>query len=176
MFSMMPQRWRKRMHAYIVELASNKRATFNGMPKGARKEKLESNSQMKWSKPHRRLMSWPCIQKKILFYGNPLCGSNEKVKGGEFIFIPPMCGHGGERWIANTPVDRYAPGTRTVFQYHGYYWHGCLHSHPNARDKIIGRNRSSGGSIITRTREHCFQPTVKRTAALRTVGFTLIER
>ena len=36
-----------------------------------------------------------------------------------------LCGHGGERIILRAPVDGYHPPTRTVFQYHGCYWHGC---------------------------------------------------
>ena len=29
------------------------------------------------------------------------------------------CGHGGERYVFNVPVDGYHPATNTVFQYHG---------------------------------------------------------
>src|SRR6218665_1028279 len=36
-----------------------------------------------------------------------------------------LCGHGGERWIAEAPVDGYEPTTKTVFQYHGCHFHGC---------------------------------------------------
>jgi len=36
-----------------------------------------------------------------------------------------LCGHGGERWIAEAPVDGNEPSTKTVFQYHGCHFHGC---------------------------------------------------
>ena len=44
------------------------------------------------------------------------------------------CGHGGERYINNIPVDGYNHETKTVFQFHGCIWHGCSkHSiQPNA--------------------------------------------
>ena len=41
-----------------------------------------------------------------------------------------MSGHGGERWIERAPVDGYNPETKTVFQYHGCYWHGCKKCFP----------------------------------------------
>ena len=36
------------------------------------------------------------------------------------------CGHGGERVIKGHPVDGYQPETKTVFQFHGCHWHGCI--------------------------------------------------
>ena len=36
-----------------------------------------------------------------------------------------LCGHGGEWYINNAPVDGYEPKSQTVFQYHGCSWHGC---------------------------------------------------
>ena len=76
------------------------------------------------------------------------------------------CGHGGERWILNKPVDGFHPQTKTVFQYHGCYWHGCLRSYPD-RNKIIDLN--------DKTREDNYQATVKRTAELRAAGYRVIE-
>ena len=34
------------------------------------------------------------------------------------------CGHGGERKILGARVDGYHPETKTIFQYHGCFWHG----------------------------------------------------
>ena len=51
-----------------------------------------------------------------------------------------MSGHGGERWIERAPVDGYNPETKTVFQYHGCFWHGCRECFPYDRDRIIDRN------------------------------------
>jgi hypothetical protein len=36
-----------------------------------------------------------------------------------------FCGHGGECWITDAPVDGYEPTSKTVFQYHGCHFHGC---------------------------------------------------
>ena len=74
---------------------------------------------------------------------------------------------GGERWVERKPVDGYSHETRTVFQYHGCYWHGCRKCYPNDRDKIIDNN--------DQTREDRFKATVKRTKALRDVGYRVIE-
>ena len=41
------------------------------------------------------------------------------------------CGHGGERIVAGAPVDGYHPKTKTVFQFHGCHWHGCIQCFPN---------------------------------------------
>ena len=35
------------------------------------------------------------------------------------------CGHGGERYINNIPVDGYNHETKTVLQFHKCCWHGC---------------------------------------------------
>jgi len=70
------------------------------------------------------------------------------------------CGHG-------VPVDGYDPKTRTVFQYHGCYWHGCRKCYPNDRDKIIAHNDQTG--------EDRYKATVQRTRVLRAAGYRVIE-
>ena len=45
------------------------------------------------------------------------------------------CGHGGERIVAGGKVDGYHPATKTVFQYHGCHWHGCIQCFPNPEQK-----------------------------------------
>ena len=74
-----------------------------------------------------------------------------------------MCGHRGERWIKGAPVDRYCPETRTVFQYHGCYWHGCPKCYPDDRDKIIAHN--------DQTEEDKYQATKE----IRMVGYRVVE-
>ena len=56
------------------------------------------------------------------------------------------CGHGGERYIFNFPVDGYHPETNTVFQYYGCYWHGCkqCHKKPAERTEVIRRTDKQG--------------------------------
>jgi len=77
------------------------------------------------------------------------------------------CGHGGERWILNAPVDGYNHETKTVFQYHGCHWHGCRKCFPYDRNRIIARNNQ--------TREERFKVTVECTKALRAAGYQVIE-
>ena len=73
----------------------------------------------------------------------------------------------GERWVECAPVDGYNHETKTVFQYHGCYWHGCRKCFPDDRDKIIARNEQ--------TREDRFKATVKRTREFRAAGYRVIE-
>lgn len=74
------------------------------------------------------------------------------------------CGHGGERWIEGSPVDGYEPKIKTVFQYHGCYWHGCpahckrgnapdLYTKTKKRDKQI---RDAGFNLVVTW--ECEQP------------------
>ena len=64
-------------------------------------------------------------------------------------------------------MDGYNHATKTVFQYHGYHWHGCRKCFPKDRDKIIDRG--------DQTREDRFKATMKRTAFLRKAGYRVIE-
>ena len=48
----------------------------------------------------------------------------------------------GEWWIAGAPVNGYGPTSTTVYQYHGYHWHGCRQCFPNARDAIISHTQT----------------------------------
>ena len=77
-----------------------------------------------------------------------------------------MSGHGGERWLERAPVDGYNPETRTVFQFHGCYWHGCPKCHQD-RDTIIHRG--------DKTREDLFEATKWRTDCLRKAGYRVVE-
>ena len=78
-----------------------------------------------------------------------------------------MCGHGGERWIKQAPVDGYDPETRTIYQYHGCPWHGCRSCFPKERERIIGKGE--------KTLEERFEATKERTAELRKEGYRVIE-
>ena len=78
-----------------------------------------------------------------------------------------MSGHGGERWIERAPVDGYNPETKTVFQYHGCFWHGCRKCFPYDRDRIIDRN--------DKTCEDLFKATKRRTGYLRKAGYRVVE-
>ena len=84
------------------------------------------------------------------------------------------CGHGGERYILDWPVDGYHPETKTVFQFDGCFWHGCEKCYPKAevRTQIIRRDRNGNPT----TMEAAYQRTVQRTKFMREAGYTVVKR
>lgn len=78
-----------------------------------------------------------------------------------------LCGHGGERWILGKPVDGFHPETKTVFQFHGCYWHGCLKCFPEERDKIVNKKGE--------TLDDKLKQTTQRTEELKKAGYNVIE-
>ena len=84
-----------------------------------------------------------------------------------------LCGHGGERYIFNVPVDGYHPETNTVFQYHGCLWHGCkqCYKKPAERKEVIRMDR---GKAITR--KVAYGLTLQRSQHLRDAGYTVVEK
>ena len=79
----------------------------------------------------------------------------------------PLCGHGGERWIAGAPVDGYDTKTQTVYHYQGSYWHGCVHCFLDTRQKIVNNGK---------TRDEAFFATAERTRPLREAGYRVIKK
>ena len=77
-----------------------------------------------------------------------------------------MCGHGGERWRLGAPVDGYDPKSKTIFQYHGCWWHGFRRCFPD-RDKRIAHGN---------TGEELYMATLERTRALINAGYSVIEK
>ena len=84
------------------------------------------------------------------------------------------CGHDGERYIFDVPVDGYHPETHTVFQYHGCHWHGCRQCYPDAaqRNEVVRRDKQ--GRPITR--KIAYGLTLMRTKHLRESGYTVVEK
>ena len=84
------------------------------------------------------------------------------------------CGHGGERTINGQKVDGYHPESKTVFQYHGCFWHGCRECfpRPEQRNEVISTDRK--GNAITR--EEAFQRTLNRSYSIRFCGYNLVEK
>ena len=84
------------------------------------------------------------------------------------------CGHGGERTVAGDKVDGYHPESKTVFQYHGCFWHGCLECspRPEQRNEVLWIDRK-GNEI---TREAAYKRTLKRSEVIRFLGYNLVER
>ena len=71
-------------------------------------------------------------------------------------------------------VDGYHPETKTVFQYHGCFWHSCLECfpRPEQRNEVICIDRK-GNEI---TREAAYQRTLRRSKVIRYCGYNLVER
>ena len=84
------------------------------------------------------------------------------------------CGHGGERFIKGAPVDGYHPETKTVFQFHGCHWHGCIQCFPNReqRNEVIRIDKNG----IETTRKIAYIKTLARSEEIRNLGYNLVER
>ena len=118
---------------FIARLALLKLATFNGILKVVPKVRQLSFVRGKGSKSQSHLSKvsqHSASQESIRWL-------EQEAKQRKIHIHPAMCGHGGERWVERAPVDGYNHETRTVFQYHGCHWHGCLRSFPNDRHRII---------------------------------------
>ena len=74
--------------------------------------------------------------------------------------------NGGEVRLGqhNLPVDGFCHETRTVFQFHGCYWHG----HPCGKNKDTFVNKVRGLDFA-----HLYKDTVRKENYLRELGFTV---
>ena len=77
------------------------------------------------------------------------------------------CGHGGERCLLGSPVDGYEPSSRTVYEFHGCFFHGCPRCARTKRDEP---------TIIGKTPKQLYYATLAKTAALRQAGFKVVEK
>ena len=84
------------------------------------------------------------------------------------------CGHGGERFIKGHPVDGYHPETKTVFQFHGCHWHGCIQCFPNPEQRTEVIRIDKNGNETTRELAHI--KTLARSEEIRHLGYNLVER
>ena len=84
------------------------------------------------------------------------------------------CGHGGERFIKGAPVDGYHPETKTVFQFHGFHWHGCIQCFPNPEQRTEVIRTDKNGKETTR--EIAYLKTLARSDEIRNLGYNLVER
>ena len=93
------------------------------------------------------------------------------------------CGHGGERHILGARVDGYHPETKTIFQFHGCFWHGCKQCYPDERKGFV-QKKTKQGNVITRRdsqgqpirRKDAYGLTLMRTQFLRDSGYTVVEK
>ena len=92
------------------------------------------------------------------------------------------CGHGGERKILGARVDGYHPETKTIFQYHGCFWHGCKQCYPersatvaylDKRGEWVVRFDTQGEPM---TRQSAYDLTLIRTKAFRESGYRVVEK
>ena len=72
---------------------------------------------------------------------------------------------GGEIKICGAKVDGYDEITKTVYQYHGCFWHGCPKCYHE--DTVNNVNRQSMGDLYERTLE--------RTRQLEMAGYRVVE-
>ena len=77
------------------------------------------------------------------------------------------CGHGGERCLLGSPVVGYEPSSRTVYEFHGCFFHGCPRCVKTKRDEP---------TIIGKTPNQLYYATRAKTAALRRAGFKVVEK
>ena len=74
--------------------------------------------------------------------------------------------NGGEQKIHGHYVDGYHPGSKTIFEFHGCYWHGCPTHFPDRNT----RNRHN-----CMTMEQLYRQTVEKTQTLECYGYRVIE-
>ena len=93
------------------------------------------------------------------------------------------CGHGGERHILGARVDGYHPETKTVFQYHGCFWHGCKQCYPEARRGTVSQLNKQGDVVVRLDsqgkplkRKDAYSLTLMRTQFLRDSDYTVVEK
>ena len=84
------------------------------------------------------------------------------------------CGHGGERLVGGAKGDGYHPETKTVFQFHGCFWHGCIKCFPKSEQRTEQIYIDRKGNEITR--EDACQKTLRRSEVIRFLGYRLVER
>ena len=66
-------------------------------------------------------------------------------------------------------VDGYDPETRTVYEFHGCFYHGCVHCFPNQRHRKQKCHPD-------RTIAEIYEATCKKTQQLRNAGYNVIEK
>ena len=98
-----------------------------------------------------------------------------------------LCGHGGEFSVIiggkKIFVDGYEPKTRTIFQYYGCKWHGCLWRKSGSSERRpLGRSNSGAGAsqaLSSKERnsldEKSYSKTMDLAEKMKEQGFKLIS-
>ena len=66
-------------------------------------------------------------------------------------------------------VDGYNPETKTVYEFHGCFYHACVHCFPNQRHRKHNCHPD-------RTMSEIYEATCKKTRQLRNAGYKVIEK
>ncbi|KAL4083555.1 hypothetical protein QTP88_028871 [Uroleucon formosanum] len=75
--------------------------------------------------------------------------------------------NGGEKTIAGNKVDGFDNKSKTVYQFHGCFWHGCTKCF---KDREIINN------ISHETMDDLYQKTIERSTAIKNAGYNLVEQ
>ena len=78
-------------------------------------------------------------------------------------------GNAGEYRIPNLGyfVDGYCHDTKTVYEFHGCFWHGCPHCYPNRHEHHLRH--------CDRTMKDVYEKTQQRIRLLQALGYNVIE-
>ncbi|KAE9522228.1 hypothetical protein AGLY_017373 [Aphis glycines] len=75
--------------------------------------------------------------------------------------------NGGEKIIAGSKVDGYDEKSKTVYQYHGCFWHGCTKCY---------KDGETINNINHETMDDLYQKTIERSTIIKNAGYNLIEQ
>jgi len=64
-------------------------------------------------------------------------------------------------------VDGYCQDTKTVYEFHGCFWHGCPHCYPNRHEKHLRH--------CDRTMHDVYEKTQQRIRLLQSLGYNVVE-
>ena len=110
-------------------------------------------------------------------------GSSGRPSSGASTSITHGAGMGASALYLGARVDGYHPETKTVFQFHGCLWHGCLECYPDERKGLV-QQKTKQGNVIT-PKDSQGQPlrqkdayglTLQRTKHVRAAGYTVVEK
>jgi len=75
--------------------------------------------------------------------------------------------NGGEKKIAGAKVDGFDNKSKTVYQYHGCFWHGCTKCY---------KDRETINNINHATMEDLYEKTIERSTSIKKAGYNLVEQ
>lgn len=99
-----------------------------------------------------------------------ICWIEYKVKQRGSHIHHQRCGHGSERAVACAWVDGYHPESKTVFQFHGFHWHGW----PEERSEVLRAEKKNGKRNITQSA--AYEQTLKGNRTILEAGYNLVVK